>query len=64
MGPGQRKPLCPGHSLQLLPTDKGAFKTAMLAIVHHCAALAAQVADSTLGRCDALKIMQAYDACR
>jgi hypothetical protein len=56
--------LCPGHSLQLLPTDKGAFKTAMLAIVNDCAALAAQVVDGTLGRRDALKIMQAYDACR
>jgi hypothetical protein len=36
----------------------------MLASVHGCAALAAQVADGTLGRRDALKTMQAYDACR
>jgi hypothetical protein len=54
----------PGVSLQLLPTDKARFKTAMLAIVQDCPALATQVADGTLGRRDALKIVQAYDACR
>jgi hypothetical protein len=54
----------PGLSLQLLPTDKARFKTAMLAIVQDCPALATQVADGTLGRRDALKIVQAYDACR
>jgi hypothetical protein len=54
----------PTVPLQLLPSDKDAFKTAMLAIVQNCSAVAAQVADGTLGRRDALKIMQAYDACR
>lgn len=54
----------PAVPLQLLPTDKAEFKTAVLAIVHDCPALAAQVADGTLGRRDALKIVQAYDACR
>lgn len=54
----------PGVPLQLLPTDKQEFKTAMLAIVQSCSAVAAQVADGTLGRREALKIMQAYDACR
>jgi hypothetical protein len=53
----------PGVSLQLLPTDKARFKTAMLAIVQDCPALATQVADGTLGRHDALKIVQAYAAC-
>lgn len=52
-----------GHSLQLLPTGKDEFKTAMLAVVQDCPAVAAQVADGTLGRRDALKIVRAYDAC-
>ena len=54
----------PGRSLQLLPTGKDEFKTAVLAIVQDCPALAAQVTDGTLGRRDTLKIVQAYDACR
>lgn len=54
----------PAVPLQLLPSEKAAFKTTMLAIVSDCAAVAAQVADGTLGRRDALKIMQAYAACR
>jgi hypothetical protein len=54
----------PGRSLQLLPTGKDEFKTTMLAVVQSCPAVAAQVADGTLGRHDALQIVQAYDACR
>lgn len=54
----------PAVPLQLLPTDKQEFKTAMLTIVQSCPAVAAQVADGTLGRREALQIIQAYDACR
>jgi hypothetical protein len=54
----------PGVSLQLLPTDKTLFKTAMLAIVQGCPTLAEQVADGTLGRRDVLEIAQPYAACR
>jgi hypothetical protein len=54
----------PGRSLQLLPTDKTEFKKAMLAIVQDCPVVAAQVAAGTLGRREAARILQTYDACR
>ena len=50
----------PHTSLQLLPSDKKAFKTAMLAIVKDAPVLSAKVASGALGRDEVGQIVQEY----
>ena len=54
----QRPPASP----QLLPTQKEAFKAAMLPIVADCPALAASITSGKLGPKDVVDIMQHYQA--
>ena len=52
----------PQKTMQLLPAGKGAFKTALLAIVKDYPALSAKVANGKLGRNEAIQIVQEYAA--
>ncbi|MBD2766600.1 hypothetical protein IC235_01680 [Hymenobacter sp. BT664] len=50
----------PHVSMQLLPTGRAEFKTAMLAIVKDSPALSAKIASGKLGRDEVVKIVEEY----
>jgi hypothetical protein len=54
----------PQAPMQLLPNRKKEFKEAMLIIVQGCPALAASIADGTLGHNHIVQIMRRYVACQ